>query len=228
MANRWVSFDCYGTLVDWHSGFTALLSDIAGGRVPELLQAYHQYERLVEKERPHRLYRQVLENALRRACGDLGLPISDAQATALPGNWGQMCVFADVEPELAALRAVGCRLAVLTNCDNDLFAETQKTFRQPFDLVVTAEDARDYKPALTHFRRFFRLSGVELDDWVHVACSFYHDIGPAREMGIRRIWVDRDGTGEDAGMATIRLPNAHDLAAAVSGVWQSQLSRRSH
>lgn len=215
MANRWVTFDCFGTLVDWHSGFAALLGDIAGDRVPELLKAYHQYERAVEKERPHRLYRDVLETALRRAAGELAVPISDEQATALPRNWRRLPVFPDVEAELAALRATGFRLAVLTNCDNDLFAETQKGFRQPFDLVVTAEDAKDYKPSLAHFRRFFRLSGVDLDNWTHVACSFFHDIGPAREMGIQRIWVDRDRTGQDASIATARLPDARGLAAAV-------------
>jgi 2-haloacid dehalogenase len=218
MANRWVTFDCFGTLVDWHAGFAALLGDFAGDRVPELLEAYHQYEREVEKERPHRLYRDVLETAVRRAAGDLGIPITDEQATALPRNWGRLPVFPDVEPELAALRAAGFRLGVLTNCDNELFAETQKNFRQPFDMIVTAEDAKDYKPALTHFRRFFRLSGVDPSDWVHVACSFFHDIGPAKELGIRRIWVDRDRTGEDPACATARLPEARGLAATVTGL----------
>jgi len=217
MGTRWVTFDCFGTLVDWHTGFTAVLRDIAGDRLPELLTAYHRHEREVETARPHGLYRDVLATALRRAAGDLGIPITDEQATALPRNWGRLPVFPDVEPELAALRADGYRLAVLTNCDNDLFAETQKAFRRRFDLVVTAENAKDYKPALTHFRRFFRLSGVGLDDWTHVACSFFHDIGPAGEMGIRRIWVDRDRTGEDPGAATVRLPDARGLAAAVAG-----------
>ena len=124
-----------------------------------------------------------------------------------------------VEPELAALRAAGYRLAVLTNCDNNLFAQTQKSFRQPFDLVVTAEDAKDYKPAPVHFRRFFRVSGVDLDDWVHVACSFFHDIGPAKELGVKRIWVDRDQTGEDPAWVTARLPDARGLAATVEGLF---------
>ncbi len=219
MGTRWVTFDCFGTLVDWHGGFTALLRDIAGDRLRELLPAYHRHEREVEADQPHRLYREVLETALRRAAGDLGIPITDEQATALPRNWGRLPVFPDVEPELAALRAAGFRLAVLTNCDNDLFAQTRKNFQQPFDLVVTAEDAKDYKPARTHFRRFFRLSGVDPDDWVHVACSFFHDIGPATEMGIRRIWVDRDRTGEDPRAATARLTDARGLAAAVAGLW---------
>jgi 2-haloacid dehalogenase len=218
MADRWVTFDCFGTLVDWHTGFSAVLRDIAGDRLPELLAAYHRHERAAERERPHRPYRDVLETAVRRAAADLGLPVTDEQATALPRDWRTLPVFPDVEPELAALRAAGYRLAVLTNCDNDLFAQTQANFRRPFDLVVTAEDAKDYKPSLTHFRRFYRLTGVELGDWVHVACSFYHDIGPARELGVRRIWVDRDGTGEDPGHATLRLPDACGLARAVGEV----------
>lgn len=218
MKYQWVTFDCFGTLVDWHSGFTTVLKEIAGPRLPGLLAAYHVHERAVEAERPHRLYRDGLETALRRAARDLEIPITLDQATALARNWGRLPVFPDVEPELEALRAAGFRLAVLTNCDNDLFAETQKTFRHPFDLVVTAEDAKDYKPALTHFRRFFRLTGVNLDHWVHVACSFFHDIAPAKEMGIRRIWVDRDGTGEDPAAASIRLSDASGLAAAVAGL----------
>lgn len=218
MENRWVTFDCFGTLVDWHNGFTAVLKDIAGPEVPALLEAYHTHERAAQAERPHRLYRDVLETALRRAARDLGIRITDEQAVALPRNWGRLPVFPDVEPELAALRAAGFRLAVLTNCDIDLFAETQKSFAQPFDLAVTAEDAKDYKPALTHFRRFFRLSGVELGHWVHVACSFFHDIGPATEMGIRRIWVDRDRIGEDPAAASVRLLDARGLAVAVTGL----------
>src|SRR5262249_45923616 len=121
----------------------------------------------------------------------------------------------DVEATLAGLRQFGCRLGVLTNCDDDLFAQTQRSFRQPFDLVVTAEQVKDYKPALTHFRRFFRLTGVELENWVHVACSFFHDIGPARQMGVKRIWVDRDRTGDDPAAASVRLDDAAGLVEAV-------------
>jgi 2-haloacid dehalogenase len=219
MTTRWITFDCFGTLVDWHAGFAAVLRNIAGDRIPDLLKSYHRHERYAELERPHRLYRDVLEIALRRAAEELGIPVTDEQATALPRNWGRLAVFPDVEPELAALRAAGYRLAVLTNCDDDLFAQTQKSFRQPFDLVVTAEDAKDYKPAPVHFRRFFRVSGVDLDSWVHVACSFFHDIGPAKELGVKRIWVDRDQTGEDPAWATARLPDARGLAATVEGLF---------
>jgi 2-haloacid dehalogenase len=215
MANRWVTFDCFGTLVDWHTGFSAAFRPFAGDRLGEFLAAYHRHERAAEAERPHRLYRDVLETATRRAATDLGIPLTDEQATELPRTWGRLPVFPDVESELTALRDAGYRLAVLTNCDLDLFAATQKNFGQPFDLVVTAEEVKDYKPAQTHFRRFFRVSGVKPGDWVHVACSFFHDIGPAKELGIRRIWVDRDGTGEDPADATLRLPSLRGLAEAV-------------
>jgi phosphonatase-like hydrolase len=138
-------------------------------------------------------------------------------------------VFDDVEPMLAGLRAMGCRLAVLTNCDEDLFAKTQRAFRERFDLVVTAERVRDYKPSPAHFRFFSRSSGVSASDWVHVACSWYHDIGPARELGINRVWLDRDGTGEDPATATVHVRSAADVCEAVAGVFQtggSQLRSR--
>ena len=116
------------------------------------------------------------------------------------------------------MRAAGYRLAVLTNCDDDLFAETHKSFQQPFDLVITAEQVKDYKPSHSHFRRFFRVSGVEMSDWVHVACSWFHDIAPARDLGVKRIWVDRDRTGEDRAQATAWLPDATGLVASVQAV----------
>jgi 2-haloacid dehalogenase len=216
--SKWVTFDCFGTLVDWHGGFAAALRPIAGNRVAELLAAYHRHEPVVEAERPHRLYREVLETAVRRAATDLGLAVTDEQAAALPQAWDSLPVFPDVEPELAELRDAGYRLAVLTNCDDDLFARTQRNFRRPFDLVVTAEQVKDYKPAATHFRRFFRVSGVDLANWVHVACSWLHDIEPTRAMCVKHIWVDRDRTGQDPGGATLRMTDARGLAGAVQGL----------
>jgi 2-haloacid dehalogenase len=211
MPNKWVTFDCFGTLVDWHAGFTTALRPIAGDRVPELLAAYHVHEPILEAERPHRLYREVLETAVRRGASDLGLKVTDEQALALANAWDALPVFPDVEPALAGLRAAGFKLAVLTNCDDDLFARTQRAFRQPFDLVITAEQVKEYKPAHGHFLRFFRVSGVDMANWVHVACSWFHDIAPAREFGLKRIWIDRDCTGQEVDPGTIRLEDASEL-----------------
>jgi 2-haloacid dehalogenase len=215
MSDRWITFDCFGTLVDWHTGFAAILRPIAGPRTADLVAAYHEFERPLEQERPHRLYADVLREGVARAAAKIGLSVTAAAVDALPANWGTQPVFADVEPALAALRADGWKLAVLTNCDRALFARTHRGFRQPFDLVVTAEEVKDYKPALAHFRHFWRVTGVTKGNWIHAACSFYHDIGPAREMGIARIWVDRDRTGEDPAAATLRLDALAELPDAV-------------
>jgi 2-haloacid dehalogenase len=220
MKVRWVTFDCFGTLVDWHSGFAAILRPIAGNRTGELLRAYHEFESQIEAERPHRLYADVLTTALLMAAQKTGMSLSESQARSLPQAWGSLPVFPDVEAALAALRQAGCKLGVLTNCDEALFDQTKLSFRETFDAVVTAERVQDYKPSLSHFRFFSRISGVDHADWVHVACSWFHDIAPAREFGIRRIWLDRDGTGEDAKAATVRLISAKGLADAVAQIFK--------
>jgi 2-haloacid dehalogenase len=216
---RWITFDCFGTLVDWHNGFAAAVKPLAGERTAELLQAYHRFERLLEQEMPHRLYRDVLTEALRRAAKEIGVTLSEADARRLPEAWGTQPVFDDVEPMLASLRTSGCRLAVLTNCDDDLFEVTQRGFRQRFDLVVTAERVRDYKPSLAHFRYFARTTGAVPDDWIHVACSWYHDIAPARELGLPRVWLDRDRTGQDPATASEYVQTAAAVPDAVARLW---------
>lgn len=142
MASHWITFDCFGTLVDWNSGFANILKPIAGSRTPELIRAYHHFERLVEAKRPHRLYKDVLVTSLMRAADSLGLSLSEAQAKSVPQSWSSLPVFDDVEEMLQQLRALDCRLAVLTNCDEDLFEVTHRQFRERFDLVITTINLR--------------------------------------------------------------------------------------
>jgi 2-haloacid dehalogenase len=214
--HRWVTFDCFGTLVDWHAGFFAVFESLAGARAPAVMSAYHRFERELEREAPHRLYKDVLATALARAAESAGIPLTSAQARRLPDSWSALRVFPDVEPMLASLREAGWRLAVLTNCDDDLFEQTRRAFVRPFDLVVTAERVKDYKPSHTHFRFFARATGAAPGEWIHVACSWYHDIAPARELGIPRVWLDRDGTGEDPATASAYVRSAGEVAAAVA------------
>jgi len=119
---------------------------------------------------------------------------------------------------LASLRSAGYQLAVLTNCDEDLFDRTERSFVQPFDLVVTAQAVGSYKPSLRHFQQFERTTGVRRSHWVHVACSWYHDIAPARELGIARVWLDRDATLDDASAASVRVTGATEVASAVARI----------
>ena len=213
--HRWVTFDCYGTLIDWQAGFTAALARVAGESAPALVRAYHRWERQVEAETPHRSYKDVLATALLRAAADVGVPFSSADARILCHSWDALRPFADVEPLLAELRQRGWRLAVLTNCDDDLFEITHRTFRSPFDLFLTAERVRGYKPARWHFRGFEMLTRVERGDWVHVACSWYHDIAPARDLGVRCVWLDRERTGEDPAAASMHVHTAAGVLDAI-------------
>ena len=218
--SRWVTFDCYGTLIDWQAGFTGMLSPFAGERAADVVKAYHASEREVERQQPHRSYRDVIVQAVIRAAADRGVRLSDADARTLPRSWGSMRLFDDVEALLAQLRAKGFRLAVLTNCDDDLFEMTHRAFRVPFDLFLTAERVRGYKPAPWHFRAFELITRARRDEWVHVACSWYHDIAPAQALGIRRVWLDRERTGEGPQCASVRVHSAPDAVGAIEALFQ--------
>src|SRR4029453_3579364 len=129
---RWVTFDCFGTLVDWNSGFSALLRPFAGRHTPDMMKAYHRFERLGESETPHRLYKKVLVTSLRRPAAQEGLTVTDSQARTLADAWETLPVFEDVEPMLARLRTMGWRISVLPNRAEDLFDQTHRSFQGPF------------------------------------------------------------------------------------------------
>lgn len=213
---RWITFDCYGTLIDWQSGFTAVLRSLAGDRASDVLRSYHQHERTVESERPHRSYKEVLVSSLVRAAAECGVSLSPSAARALPDAWSMLRPFDDAERMLEELRQDGWRLAVLTNCDDDLFSVTHRMFREPFDLVLTAERVRGYKPAPWHFRGFELVTRVDRRHWVHVANSWYHDIAPAQSLGVRHVWLDRDRTGQESPSATVRVHGAAEVRQVVS------------
>ncbi|MGA8534493.1 MAG: HAD family hydrolase [Candidatus Tumulicola sp.] len=211
MSERWVSFDCFGTLVDWHTGFRAILQRGGARRPHELVAAFHRHEPAVEAE-SYRAYRDVTRIALERAMAELHLEPA-LPATIIADGWPTLPVFADTTPALERLRAEGWLLAVLTNCDVDLFAETARSLGVAVDRVITAQEVRSYKPALAHFHRFRETIGEA--PWIHVACSWFHDIVPGRTVGVPRIWIDRDHTGDDPSIATRVLPNLEDLASVV-------------
>ena len=217
LSNRWVSFDCFGTLVDWQAWFTEVLGPLGGETAGAVIRAYHAHERVVERDYPHRSYKDVLATALSRAMGERGisLPPQDAR-TILMQAWPSMRLFDDVEVMLAELRANGYRLAVLTNCDEDLFWTTHRLFTVPFDFVLTAERVQGYKPERWHFSGFERLTGVSRSNWVHVANSWHHDIAPARTLGVRHVWLDRERTGEDGGSETVRIQSAVEVSSVIS------------
>jgi 2-haloacid dehalogenase len=184
-----------------------------------LLAAYHRAELELEAGPDWLPYREVLTTGLARAARREGiaLPAADAFVRA----WPDMPVFEDAGPALAALREQGWRLAILTNCDLDLFATTRPRLPAPFDVVVTAEEVRSYKPDLRHFRTFADRTGATSANWIHVANSWVHDILPAARMGLRSVWVDRDLTGHPSKLAERRVTTMRRLAEAVDAVYQN-------
>jgi HAD superfamily hydrolase (TIGR01549 family) len=123
---------------------------------------------------------------------------------------------ADVEAMLAELRAHGCRLGVLTNCDDRQFELVHVMFHQPFDLFVTAERIRGRKPAPWHFRAFEQMVRVRRADWVHVACSWVCDIEPARALGISTVWLDRGRSAAEPPAAGVRVHSASEAICAIA------------
>jgi len=185
---RWATFDCYGTLIDWNGGIGRELERLFGAaRAGELLHAYHELERQVQREDPGRSYRDVMAVTL----AQLGAPADeeDALGRALPG-WD---AFPEVPAALEEARARGWRLAVLSNTDRDLLDASLARIGVEMDLSVTASEIGSYKPARRHWDEFFARSKAEPARHVHVAASLYHDIAPATALGLRTVWINRLG-----------------------------------
>ncbi len=208
VSERWATFDCYGTLADWVGGMRAAMAPFAGPRADELLDAYYPLELEVQAERPTARYRDVLAETLRRAAGRIGLALAPEDEDALARRWGRMPIFADVRPALGALRDAGWRLAILSNCDDDLLATTVVELATPFDELVTAEQVGAYKPDLAHFRAFAERTEGRRGAWIH-------DMEPAAAFGVPAVWIDRDRTGQTAPLPRARLDGMADLPATL-------------
>ncbi|HEY6297808.1 MAG TPA: HAD-IA family hydrolase [Streptosporangiaceae bacterium] len=218
MADKWLTFDCYGTIADWNTCMGGALAQVAGPHARRLLTAYHQAELELEAGPGWRPYREVLTAGLARAAGREGIALAEGGEAAFVRAWPDMPVFSDAGPALTALREQGWRLAILTNCDVDLFATTRPRLPVPFDLWVTAEEVGSYKPDLAHFRRFAEQTAASRGNWIHVGNSWVHDVLPAARLGLRSVWVDRDGTGHPAKFAERRVTAMRRLPEAIDAV----------
>jgi 2-haloacid dehalogenase len=214
---RWATFDCYGTLIDWDGGVRAELARLFGPeRAPALLSGYHAAEREAEAGE-YRSYADVMALALARAAAAAGLGVPPGEERALERALPGWPPFPEVPGELAALRSRGWRLAVLSNCDREHIAASAGALGLAFDEVVVAQDVRSYKPAHAHWERFLELTGARRERHAHVAASPFHDIAPARELGLRRVWIDRGGE-RPAHEPDRRLPDLRGLADALDGL----------
>jgi 2-haloacid dehalogenase/putative hydrolase of the HAD superfamily len=191
-----VTFDCYGTLIDWERGIVAAFRREAepdGVRIdPDaLLRGYHEVEPLIEAE-AYRVYRDVLTETARRLAPRLGWRLSADRARFLAESLPSWPVFPDTNPALERLAAAGYRLGILSNVDDDLLAATRRHFTVTFELVVTAQQVGAYKPGRPHFDTARGRIG-EGPRWLHAAQSYFHDVRPARALGIPVAWINRKG-----------------------------------
>jgi 2-haloacid dehalogenase len=194
---RWATFDCYGTLIDWNGGIGGVLERLFGAeRRPDLLALYHRLEPEVQAE-TYRSYAEVLTLTLERLVSETGLSIPEGESGALVHSLPKWPVFPEVPETLEKLRRRGWNLAILSNTDRALIMESEKALGVSFDLVVTAEDVGSYKPAHGHWNRFFELTTADREHHVHVGASLFHDVAPARELGLKIIWINRLGEEAD-------------------------------
>jgi 2-haloacid dehalogenase len=189
---RWVTFDCYGTLIDWNGGIGRELERLFGpNEAGEKLRRYHELEPEIQREDPSRSYREVMAIALAR----LGAPASEhgALGESLPG-WEP---FPEVPATLEEARSHGWSLAILSNSDRDLIDASIRRLGVPFEETIVASEIGSYKPAPAHWEEFFARTGADRKGHVHVAASLFHDIAPAASLGLRSVWINR--LGETAG-----------------------------
>ena len=185
-----MTFDCYGTLIDWETGLlTALRPIVADHDDDTLLETFARHESALE-DGPYLSYREVLAGSLRGMGADLGFEPTDEQVAAFADSVGDWPAFPDSPAALAALKR-RFRLGVITNCDDDLFARSNERLQVEFDWVVTAEQARGYKPGPRPFELAAERIDVPLERVLHVAQSLYHDHVPAKAAGRTTVWVDR-------------------------------------
>jgi 2-haloacid dehalogenase len=190
---RWATFDCYGTLIDWNGGIGRELERLFGAAsVGRLLHAYHEIEPQVQREQPAAAYRDVLAQSLARLAeregGALAAGEHDALARSLP-SWRP---FEEVPAALEDARSRGWKLAILSNTDRDYIDASMEHIGVPFEFAIVASEIGSYKPAHGHWEAF-RKRVPSPDAHVHVGASLFHDVAPATELGLPTVWINRLG-----------------------------------
>lgn len=213
---EWLTFDCYGTLIDWEGGVTDALGPFLGGSSdPQALaQRYIETEAQVEHE-AYRPYREVLAEASGRLMRALGHPLPAGRGQVLPDSLPRWRPFPEVPETLRRLRDRGYRLAILSNVDRDLINTSVPLLGVAPDLIVTAEDCRSYKPAPGHWTLFETRAGSGPERTIHIGASLFHDMAPAAAFGYRTVFINRHGEPVTGASPTRVLPDLRSLPGTV-------------
>ncbi|MFZ0797680.1 MAG: haloacid dehalogenase type II [Terriglobales bacterium] len=224
-----ISFDCYGTLIDWESGILPVLRTLLGNHgqsLPDaaLLELYGEFEAEAESG-PYQSYRDVLQAVVRAFADRFHFEASSAEIRSLHESVHAWPPFPDTVHALHELQK-RYKLVVISNIDDDLFGETRQQLGVEFDGVITAEQARSYKPSINNFQIALCTLALSPDRLLHAAQSVYHDVVPARSLGISTVWVNRKSARPGIGAvrastalasekrADLEVPDLASLAAA--------------
>ena len=211
MRERWATFDCYGTLIDWETGIGTELERLLGPSGGELLHRYHELEPRVQEQRPDASYREVMAAVLEQLAAERGIALPDHERDALGRSLPGWPPFPDTAPGLTEAKRRGWRLAALSNTDPDFLAASERAIGVPFDARIVASEIGSYKPAHRHWTAFWERTGADRSRHVHVAQSQFHDIVPAAELGLPSIWINRLGD-DRLQQPTRELPDLTRLA----------------
>jgi 2-haloacid dehalogenase len=216
--DRWATFDCYGTLIDWNGGIGRELERLFGTeRSGALLGAYHELEPQVQREEPTRSYRDVLTVTLARLAEEEGLDLPAEHQGALAESLPAWQPFREVRAALEDARSRGWKLAILSNTDRDYIDASLRLIGVPFDHVIVASEIGSYKPGHRHWQAFDEQTGADPAGRVHVAASLFHDIAPAVELGLPTIWINRLGEDPEP-QPDVELRSLDGLGAALDSL----------
>ena len=197
---KWLTFDCYGTLTQWDEGLLAAVNAILAKQTgtdvdaDTLIEVYDKYEHQLEQTPPHRSFRDVAGTGLEMAMQELGLSYEPSDIEILTTSISKMPPFPEVEASLAAFKAMGHNLCIISNTDDDIIAGNVAQMGGHIDRVITAEQAQAYKPSRKTFEYAHAQLGIDTSDVVHICASPHLDLAAARDMQFRCVWINR-GTG---------------------------------
>ena len=220
---EWISFDCYGTLVDWETGISDAVAGVFARHgvrksKDEILAMFSDAEPKAQSSGEFLEYSRTLQDVMKIMAGEVGIRLSRTETDCLPDSLPHWPVFPDVTGPLKAMQS-RYKLAIISNVDDYLFAGTNANLAITFDAVVTSQQVRSYKPDLRNFRAAAERMAVEKGQWLHIGESLFHDIGPANRMGLESVWVNRPNRGGGSrrtdAVPSLEVPGLADLAQLI-------------
>lgn len=190
-----LTFDCYGTLIDWESGILSTIRPLLSRYSKDIddthiIKLYDEFESKIQSETEYVNYKEVLKRVTQQFGNKFEFYPTSSELNCLTDSLGSWTAFPDTIPALKKLKEK-YKIAIISNIDDDLFALTEKQLQVKFDWVITAEQVKSYKPSFKNFRYAFEKIGVCPDQILHIAQSIYHDIIPANNLGLSNVWVNR-------------------------------------